>query len=167
MASLVLVGMMGSGKTTVGRIIAARLEVPFKDTDKLIQHKLGRAVHQLFLHYGEDAFRQHESRVLQDLPDEDCVISTGGGTVLREENWKELRRLGTTVFLDVDVEVLKSRLKVARKVRPLLEVPGWEDRVEQILEERRPMYEQADIVVRLIGQEAPEVADLVQQALQS
>jgi shikimate kinase len=167
MARVVLVGMMGSGKTTVGRILAARLGVPFKDTDKLIHRVLGRPVHQIFQFYGEDAFRQHESRLLRDMPAEDAVVSTGGGAVLRDENWPELRRLGTTVFLDVDVEVLKARLAVAKKVRPLLEVPGWEGRVDAILAERRPKYERADIVVRLNDEDAEAVAERLLQLLKA
>ena len=161
MRSLVLVGMMGSGKTTVGRIIAGRLGAPLRDTDKLLQHMLGRPVHQIFRHYGEDAFRQHETRLLQGLGAQDGVLSTGGGTVTREENWAELRRLGKTVFLDVEVEVLKARLKIAKKQRPLLEVPGWESRVEELLSERRPMYERAEVVLRLKEQEAEDGASLV------
>ncbi len=161
MASLVLVGMMGSGKTTVGRIVAGRLDVPLKDTDKLLQHLLGRPVHQIFQHYGEDAFRQHESRLLRDMATEECVLSTGGGTVIREENWPELKRLGTTLFLDVDVEVLRARLATAKKIRPLLEVPGWETRVDELLAERRPMYERADFVLRLKDEDAEAVAEKV------
>ena len=151
--------MMGSGKTTVGRILGSRLGVPFKDTDKMLQHTLGRPVHQIFRFYGEDAFRQHETRLLRDLKEEDCVLSTGGGTVIREENWPELRRLGTAVFLDVDLAVLKARLATAKKIRPLLEVPGWEDRLEELLAERRPMYERADIVLRLKDEDAETVAE--------
>lgn len=165
MGGLILVGMMGSGKTSVGRIVASRLGVPFRDTDKLIQDILGRPVHQLFRYYGEEAFRQHETRLLQDLEAYDCVISTGGGTVIREENWVELKRLGTTVFLDVELGVLQRRLKTAKKIRPLLEVPGWEDRVEQILAERRPMYERADVVLRLNDEGHEHVADLVLAAV--
>lgn len=161
MAGLVLVGMMGSGKTTVGRTVATRLGVPFKDSDKMLQHILGRPVHQIFQYYGEDAFRQHETRLLKDMPAEECVLSTGGGTVIRDENWPELRRLGKTVFLDVDVEVLKARLATAKKIRPLLEVPGWEDRVSELLAERRPKYERADVVLRLKDEDSEAVAEKV------
>lgn len=165
MGCLILVGMMGSGKTSVGRILSSRLGLPFRDTDKMIQDILGRPVHQLFKHYGEDAFRQHETRLLQDLEVSDCVLSTGGGTVIRDENWTELRRLGKTVFLDVAIEVLKERLKTAKKIRPLIEAPGWEDRLDQIIQDRRPMYERADIVIRLKDEGHEQVADMVLQAI--
>lgn len=167
MAGLVLVGMMGSGKTTVGRTVAARLGIPFKDSDKMLQHILGRPVHQIFQYYGEDAFRQHETRLLQDMAAEDCVLSTGGGTVVRDENWPELKRLGKTVFLDVDVEVLKARLATAKKIRPLLEVPGWENRVSELLAERRPKYERADIVLRLKDEDSEAVAEKVLALVQA
>lgn len=165
MGCLILVGMMGSGKTTVGRILAGRLGVPFRDADHMIQHMLGRPIHQLFRHYGEDAFRQHETRMLQNMQPEDCVLSTGGGAVVRDENWTELKRLGTTVFLDVDIEVLKARLKTAKKIRPLLEAPGWQDRLDDLITERRPKYERADIVLRLKDEDAATVADRVLKAM--
>lgn len=165
MSCIILVGMMGSGKTTVGRSLAALLDVPFKDTDKMLQHLLGRPIHQLFQFYGEDAFRQHETRMLQDLQCDDCVLSTGGGTVLLEENWQELRRLGQTVFLDVDVEVLKKRLATAKKRRPLLEVPDWQDKVSSLFEERRELYQKADICLSLGEQEHEDVAEIVMKAV--
>lgn len=156
---------MGSGKTTVGRTLAALLGVPFKDTDKMLQYKLGRPIHQLFHFYGEDTFRQHETRMLQELELEDCVLSTGGGTVLRDENWKELRRLGKTVFLDVDESVLKKRLETAKKRRPLLERADWKDKVSELIVERRELYEKSDIILKLCTEEPEEVADLVLQAV--
>ena len=166
MGCLVLVGMMGSGKTTVGRILAGRLGVPFRDTDKMLHSKLGRPVHELFRYYGEEAFRQHETRLLQDLEPEECVLSTGGGIVCRDENWTELKRLGTTVFLDVELEVLKNRLATAKKIRPLIQTEEWRDRVESILAERRPMYERAEVVIRLEDEDAETAADLVMKRLE-
>lgn len=167
MGCVILVGMMGSGKTTVGRNLAARLDVPFKDTDKMLGHILGRPEHELFRFYGEEAYRQHETRLLRDLELEDAVISTGGGIVTREENWVELRRLGTVVFLDVDAEVLKNRLRTAKKRRPLLEVPDWEDRLSQLLLERRKQYEKADISVRLGDEGLDEVVEIVLEKLKT
>jgi shikimate kinase len=165
MPRIVLVGMMGSGKTTVGRILAERLGVPFKDSDKMLHSLLGRPVHELFRYYGEEAFRQHETRLLQGLPAEEGVLSTGGGIVLRDENWTELRRLGTTVFLDVELETLKARLATAKKIRPLIQTEEWRERVERILEERRPKYEQADLVLRLKDEDAATVAGLLYDRL--
>lgn len=165
MPAIVLIGMMGSGKTTVGRMLAEQMNVPFKDTDKLLQAKLGRPIHQLFQLLGEETFREHETRLVQSLEAEDCVLSTGGGTPSIEANWPELKRLGTTVFLDVDMEVLKDRLSTAKKRRPLIEFSDWEDRLDDILAKRRPMYERADVVLRLHGEDATTVAGIVRRAI--
>ena len=165
MGGVILVGMMGSGKTTVGRELAARLEVPFKDTDKMLAYILGRPEHELFRYLGEEAYRQHETRLLRDLELDDAVLSTGGGIVTCEENWVELRRLGTTVFLDVDGDVLKNRLRTAKKRRPLLEVPDWEDALSRLLHERREQYEKADVHVRLQAEEIEEVVEIVLEEL--
>lgn len=165
MGCVILIGMMGSGKTTVGRELAARLDLPFKDTDKMLAYLLGRPEHELFRYYGEEAYRQHETRLLRDLEPDDAVISTGGGIVTRDENWVELRRLGTTVFLDVDADVLKGRLRTAKKRRPLLEVPDWEDRLSQLLLKRRDQYEKADIHIRLGEEGIAEVVEIVLEEL--
>lgn len=159
--------MMGSGKTTIGRILAEQLDVPFKDTDKLLQNILGRPIHQLFHVFGEETFRLHETKLLQTLAAEDCVLSTGGGTPSREENWHELDRLGTSVFLDVDIEVLKDRLATAKKRRPLIEFSDWEDRLDEILERRRPMYERAPVILKLGDQEPHTVVALIRDALKT
>lgn len=140
--------------------------MPFKDTDKLLQNMLGRPIHQLFQVFGEETFRQHETRLLQGLQPEICVLSTGGGTPSREENWPELNRLGKTIFLDVDIEVLKDRLTTAKKRRPLIEFSDWEDRLDDILLRRRPMYEKAEVILKLSVEDAEEVASLIQIALE-
>lgn len=144
---LILVGMMGSGKTTVGRKLAEALDVPFMDTDQLLQNRLGRPIHQLFQIYGETAFRMHETKVLEALEPQEAVLATGGGIVVKDENWVELRRLGTTIFLDASLEVLTTRLATAKKRRPLLEVPEWESKVQEIRDRRMELYRKADITI--------------------
>lgn len=165
MEAIILIGMMGSGKTTIGRTLAEQLDVPFKDTDKLLQNFLGRPIHQLFRVFGEEAFRQHETKLLESLVPEPCVLSTGGGTPSREENWPHLQRLGKTVFLDVDMSVLKPRLAIAKKRRPLIEVDDWEDRLDKIIEERRALYERASVILRLKGEEPAEVVKMIRSEL--
>lgn len=142
-----LVGMMGAGKSTVGRLLAEELGVGFKDTDSLIESRLGRPTSQVFKLFGEDTFRQHETAILRSLPPDDDVLATGGGIVLRDENWVEMRRLGPVVFLDVEAERLRERLRKSKRKRPLLERDDWEKVFDDLLESRRPLYMQADIVV--------------------
>lgn len=143
----ILLGMMGSGKTTVGRRAAELAGFEFQDTDQLLIRKLGRPIHQIFQYYGEEAFRQHETRILADLDSGDGVLATGGGIVLREENWVEMRRLGKTVFLQVPEELLIERLAVAKKRRPLLEREDWEEQLGVILAGRLDLYQKADIIL--------------------
>lgn len=150
--------MMGSGKSTVGRLLAARAERRFVDTDQLVVHRLGRPIHQLFSIYGQDAFRDHETSVLKSLQPEDYVLATGGGIVLRDANWKELNRLGIVAFLDLPLEVLAQRLERSAKRRPLLEVENWEGRLSDIYDERRPLYEKADFTLKLESEDLEEAA---------
>ena len=165
MALVILIGMMGSGKSTVGMELARLLEVPFLDTDRLLEQRLGRPVRQWFQIYGEEAFREHETLMLKGLSDEAGVLATGGGIVLRQENWDELSRLGITVFLDVDPEVLKVRLTNTKRRRPLLEVENWEEKFHEILATRRPIYERADFCIKVSNEDLPVVALNIKEML--
>lgn len=162
MGHLILLGMMGSGKTTVGRRLAESLEVSFADTDAMVEHRLGRSIPQIFELYGEEAFRQHETAVLASLEPEPGVLATGGGIVTRPENWEHLRRLGTTVYLDASVEVLAERLELSKRKRPLLQVDDWQDRLGALLDARRPLYQQADLTIPIFDQ---DIEDVVQRML--
>ncbi len=154
--AVILVGMMGSGKSSVGRCLAEQLGVPFRDTDSMLQNLIGRPVRQMFGLYGEESFREFEAKILKDLQPGDFVLSTGGGIILRPENWDELRRIGTTYYLRVAPETLISRLAVSKNRRPLLDLENWEDRLREILADRLPIYEQADHTVE-VQDEAIEV----------
>ncbi len=156
---------MGAGKSSLGRAISEVTGREHLDTDLILQRKLGRPIPQLFQIYGESTFRDHETSVLRSLESGFSVISTGGGIVLREANWEEMKRLGLVVFVDVDLEVLLERLSASKKKRPLLEVENWEQRVSEILSERRPLYEKADITVRAGAGTMPEVAARVIEAV--
>lgn len=160
MGLVILIGMMGSGKSTVGMELARLLDVDFFDTDKLLEQRLGRPIRQWFQIYGEQAFREHETLMLKSLDAESGVLATGGGIILRDENWSELKRLGTTVFLDVDPEVLKRRLTQSKRKRPLLEVDNWEEKFDSILNSRRDVYNRADQTIE-VGDEA--LADVAQK----
>lgn len=162
----ILIGMMGAGKSSVGRALAALTEREFIDTDLLLQSRLGRPIPQLFQIYGEGAFRDHETSILRSLNPGKFVLSTGGGIVTREASWKELRRLGTTVYLRSSVESLISRLEASKKKRPLLQVEDWPERVRKLLSERESLYEQADVVVDLDGLDVQSGAELVKASLE-
>ena len=162
----ILLGMMGAGKTSVGRALAEHSGRPFRDTDTLLQNRFGRPVSQIFKVYGEAAFRAHETSILRTLIPERAVLSTGGGIVAREENWEEMRRLGTTIYLEVREDVLVDRLENSKKRRPLLEVDDWQGRVSDLLTARKPLYEQADLRVDVTECNVHEAVERVLLALE-
>ena len=147
--SWILLGMMGAGKSSLGRALAEMTGRDFIDTDLILQQRLGRPISQIFQIYGEQAFRDHESSVFRNLDAEEAIISTGGGAVIREENWDEFRRLGLTIFLDATIETLVGRLAISKKKRPLLQAEDWEDRARVLLESRIDLYNKADIIVKV------------------
>ncbi len=150
--------MMGAGKSAVGRSLAELSGRKFVDTDQLVQRRVCHSIPNIFRIYGEEAFRSHETAVLKSLAPEPSVVSTGGGIVLREANWEELRRLGPIAYLRSTLPNLLERLANSQKKRPLLETEDWEERVKTILEARKPLYEQADIVLDVDELEIQEAA---------
>jgi shikimate kinase len=159
--------MMGSGKSAIGRALAALTGRDFQDTDILLQNRFGRSVSQIFQIYGEEAFRGHETSVLKGLQPCNCVLATGGGIVMRAENWAELRRIGVVIFLKASAQTLIERLEQSKKKRPLLSDAEWRDRATAILHARMPLYEQADVVVEVDGLEISEATQRVLEALQT
>lgn len=152
---------MGAGKSSVGRSLAVLSEREFMDTDLMLQNRLGRSVSQLFAIYGERAFRDHESSILRHLQPQPAVLSTGGGIVVRPENWGELRRLGITIYLDATPETLIARLEKSKKKRPLLLGEGWEDRLRELYAIRRPLYSQADLRITIEDEDVDGAANRV------
>lgn len=159
--SLFLVGMMGVGKTTVGQSLAQRLNYRFFDTDTLIERVAGTDIPQLFATQGEEGFRQLETQILAQLSGQlRSVISTGGGIVLKPENWGYLRH-GIVVWLDVPPEVLYDRLKTD-ETRPLLKTENPLETLQTLCDRRQHLYAQADLHLTLTGTESPaQVADRV------
>jgi shikimate kinase len=147
MKSWILIGMMGAGKTTTGHLLAEAANRSFVDTDKLIEFRLGRPIPKIFEHYGEQAFRDHETSIIKTLSSAQEVVSTGGGAVLRAENWNHFRKIGTTIYLRASADEIIKRLATSKRKRPLLDTENWEERVHQILGERAELYMQADVVV--------------------
>jgi shikimate kinase len=145
---IVFIGMMGAGKTTVGRAYAARHGLAFIDSDQELEARTGVSIPTIFAVEGEEGFRERETRLLAELLGrEDVVLATGGGVVLRPENRAQLRRRGIVVYLHVPPEVLWERLRHDRH-RPLLQVPQPRQRIFELYAQRDPLYrEAADIVV--------------------
>jgi shikimate kinase len=165
--SLYLIGMMGAGKSTVGRLLAKQLGYGFVDTDDVIAQAAGKSINQLFAEEGEAAFRQLESDVLAQVSAHlNLTIATGGGIVMRRENWSYLRH-GLIVWLDVPVEVLYSRL-AEDTTRPLLQDPNPQGKLRSLLEQRQPLYAQADLHIMVNEGDTPEqIANKVMEAIPS
>jgi shikimate kinase len=138
--NIVLIGFMGSGKSSVGRLIAGRLGFHFVDTDALIVQRAGREIAEIFATDGEERFREIETAALESLALRDrCVIATGGGVVLRERNRELLRELGFVVLLTAAEDVIFERVSRNAK-RPLLETANPRETVTALLAARQPAY---------------------------
>ena len=147
-----LVGFMGAGKTTVGRVLARQLKYDFFDLDELISIEFGKTVQEIFSEHGEPEFRRLESQAIQSCGDMDhCVIALGGGAYVSEKNRDRLREIGKTVWLDCPVEVCLERLH-GDTSRPLL---AGEDEMRALLKRRRESYARADYVIEA-GEGSPE-----------
>jgi shikimate kinase len=147
--SIVLVGMMGAGKSTIGRRLSVRLGLPFLDADAEIETAhAGMPIPEIFAKYGEPYFRDGEVRVIARLLDTGpAVIATGGGAVIREETRDRIREKAVSIWLKVDTDVIMRRVK-RRSDRPLLQTADPEATVERLVREREPVYSQADVTVR-------------------
>ena len=159
MDAWILIGMMGAGKSTIGNLLSERASREFVDTDKLIELRLGRPIAQFFKHYGEDAFRDHESSIIKSLEAKPIVIATGGGVVLRSENMSHLRSIGKLIYLRSEPSELIRRLKASKRKRPLLSTDDWESKLVGILENRQDLYLQADYVVNVDASEQNKVVE--------
>jgi shikimate kinase len=138
--SVVLIGMMGAGKSCVGRCLQRRTKLALVDTDDIVVSKFGISTSKIFSKHGEQAFREAETQALRELdPARPTIIVTGGGIVLREPNLDFLKRLGVVVWLDGDEETLFERASRAR-TRPLLQGENPRETFTQLLQGRLPLY---------------------------
>ena len=145
--SVVLVGMMGAGKSTIGRRLSARLHLPFLDADTEIEAAAGMSISDIFETHGEPHFRDGEARVIARLLDGGpAVIATGGGAFMREETRNRIRDKAVSLWLKADAEIIMKRVK-RRADRPLLQTADPAATVGRLIEEREPVYQRADLTI--------------------
>jgi shikimate kinase len=162
-----LIGMMGAGKTSVGRLLAQHLDYRFFDTDAVIEQVAKKSINEIFASDGEESFRKLESQVLSELSAyTKLAIATGGGIILKRENWSYLQH-GLVVWLDVPVEILVARLQ-HDTTRPLLKNADIATEFPKRFEQRKPLYAQADLHITVgEGQTPEQIATQVIEAIPS
>jgi Shikimate kinase len=163
--TVVLVGLMGAGKTSVGRHLAKRLELPFVDADEEIVRAAGLTVPEIFERFGEQAFRDAERRVIARLLSEDAkVLATGGGAFLDAATREAIARQAVSVWLRADLDVLYGRT-VGRRHRPLLNTGDPRATLATLMAARYPVYALADIVVDSVDGPIDQMVERVYAAL--
>ena len=152
---IVLIGPMGVGKTTVGRILAKQLDFDFIDTDQRLEKITGASISWIFDIEGEEGFRKREQQLIQELTGiSEAVIATGGGAILLSENRFNLKNNGIVIYLKGKVETLYERTRLDNN-RPLLEAANPKETIEKILREREHLYvETADFEIEIDGRSA-------------
>lgn len=155
--NIILIGFMGSGKTTVGKKLAARLSYRFCDTDRMLEDKTKADINHIFELHGEEYFRNLETELLEELKQglDRTVLSTGGGLPLRAQNATLLREMGQVVFLKASRQTILMRLKGDR-TRPLLQGEDVEQRIDRMLQSRTPLYEKAAHLIVATGDQTIE-----------
>ena len=162
--SIFLIGMMGSGKSSTGPVLAEILKYKYVDLDVLIEKLTKKTIDKVFSEEGEEYFRDLETQCLQEiikLPS--AVVSTGGGVVLKKENWGILRQ-GIIVWLDINKEIALNRLNSKDNIRPLLK-GNIDIKYEEIFETRKDIYAQADLRVEINNEGVKNVAEKILNAL--
>lgn len=145
--SLVLIGLMGAGKTTVGRRLAQRLDLPFADADHEIEQAAGKTIPEIFEDYGEQHFRDGERRVIARLLESgQQVIATGGGAYMNDHTRQKISDEAVSIWLRADFDLLMKRVR-RRSHRPLLQTADPEAVMRKLIDERYPVYAKADLVV--------------------
>lgn len=159
--NIVLIGFMGCGKSTVGKMLAEKMEYQFIDTDALIEQNAKKTINEIFAAHGEEYFRDLETKTIKDMEEtmSKAVISTGGGMPLREMNAELLKKLGFVVYLRVQGKTVEKRLE-GDTTRPLLQGDNVSDKIEQLITYRDPIYEYgAHMVVDVDLMSAEEISE--------
>jgi shikimate kinase len=165
--SVVLVGMMGAGKTSVGKRLAGRLGLTFVDADTAIEEAAKKTVTEIFAEHGEDYFRQGERRVIARLLREPRqIIATGGGAFMNAETRAAIRAAGLSIWLKADWELLFERVR-RRPTRPLLQNADPEGTLKALVDLRYPVYAEADLTVQSVDVPHEAMVDAVMAALEA
>lgn len=144
---IVLVGMMGAGKSHVGSALARQLDLEFFDSDKLVEERAGCSVSEIFERFGEEKFRESEKNVILNLLNgPPCVVATGGGAIANEETLHAIKEKSLSVWLNPDIDILVERVD-GRGGRPLLDGQSPKEKLSELLDKRKAMYAQADITL--------------------
>ncbi len=164
--NIFLVGPMGVGKTTIGRMLANELKLTFKDSDQELEKRTGADIPWIFDVEGEAGFREREAKIIDELTQEsDVLIATGGGAVLREDNRRHLMARGTVVFLDTTLEMQLKRLSKDKK-RPLLQNQDHRKVLSELKEKRDPIYQSVcDFKVMVSEQNSRKVVNQIKREL--
>ncbi|MCA1442337.1 shikimate kinase [Ensifer sp. IC4062] len=145
--NLVFIGLMGAGKSAIGRLTAQALGIPFIDSDHEIERVSRMTISELFAAYGEEEFRALEARVLKRLlRSGPRVVSTGGGAYINERSRRQIKKGGMTIWLNADLDVLWERVN-KRETRPLLKTENPKQTLENLMRARYPIYAEADLTV--------------------
>lgn len=165
--TVALVGLMGAGKTAIGRRLARALSVPFRDADEAIEAELGLSVSDIFAHHGEAYFREVERRVVARLLAEPPhVLATGGGAFINEATRALIKERAVSVWLKADLDLLMRRV-AGRTTRPLLAAGDPEAVMRKLMAGRYPIYAQADITVESVDGPHERVVEAVLKALEA
>lgn len=156
--NIFLIGFMGAGKTTVGEVLAQKIGYTCVDPDQVLEENAGTTISTIFSEYGEDYFRDLETKTLESISEgEKQVIATGGGVVIKDRNWDIMKEAGLTIYLKAPVEVLYERIKDSTH-RPLLQVENPLERARELLDEREHLYQKADLIIDTESMSVDEVA---------
>lgn len=172
MKNIILLGYMGAGKTSVGKVMARKLGLNFYDLDFFIEERFRRKVADIFAERGEEGFRKIEYNMLHELAEfEDVVIAVGGGTPCFFDNMDYMNSKGITVFMNASPEIIVRHLKISHTVRPLLQQKQGQELIDHIshhLEQRLPYYEKAQYTINVDTLDSFEKIDqLVDHILQT
>ena len=164
--NIILIGLMGAGKSTIGRSLAKKLKKEFYDSDRVIEERTGVDIATIFEIEGENGFRDREAQVIAELCQMDnIVLATGGGSILREENRENMKNCGQVVYLSTTAELLYSRIK-HDKSRPLMQTSNPLETLKNLLNKREPFYKEiSDLNITTGRQKANLIVKRVEDAL--